>query len=77
MILFLPNLTINVTIMILKLSFPIFQIARFLALHPMEFIFLNSFDSLEHLVMLQTSKFKRIVGKPNFSDQFINEWDTT
>ena len=43
----------------------------------MEFIFLNSFDSLEHLAMLQTSKFKRIVVEPNFSDQFIKEWDTT
>ena len=27
----------------------------FLALHPMEFIFINSFDLLEHLAMLLTS----------------------
>ena len=28
----------------------------FLPLHPMEFISLNSFDLLEHLAMLQTSR---------------------
>ena len=35
---------INVTILILKLSISLFKMVMFLILHPMEFIFLNSFD---------------------------------
>ena len=55
MILFLLSFTINVTMFDLKIvNFP-FKMEMFLALHPMEFIFLNSWDLLEHLAMLQTS----------------------
>ena len=43
-ILFQHALLINVTILILKLSIPDFQIVIFLALHPIEFRFLNSSD---------------------------------
>ena len=46
---------IDVAILILKLSIVLFQIVMSLALHPMEFIFLNSSDLLEHLTMLLTS----------------------
>ena len=56
MILFLPKFTINVTILILLLSIFHFRMVMFLALHPMKFIFLNSSDLLEPLVMLLTSK---------------------
>ena len=55
MILFIPKFMINVTILILKLSISFFKMVMFLALHPMEFIFLNSSDLLEHLPMLLTS----------------------
>ena len=50
MILFLPILTINETILILKVS-----LLMLLALHSIEFIYLNSFDLLEHLHLLLTS----------------------
>ena len=46
---------INVTSLILKLSISNFWMVKFLALHPMESIFLNSFVLLEHLAMLLTS----------------------
>ena len=46
---------INVTTLILKLSISHFWMVMFLALHPMESIYLNSFVLLEHLAMLQTS----------------------
>ena len=46
---------INVTILILKLSISRFSMVMFLALHPMESIYLNSFVLLEHLAMLLTS----------------------
>ena len=55
MILVLPKFMINVAILILKLSIFLFQMVAFLALHPMEFMFLNSSDLLEHLAMLLTS----------------------
>ena len=55
MILFLPNFTINVTILILKfVNFP-FLMVIFLALYPMEVIFLTSSNLLEHLATLLTS----------------------
>ena len=46
---------INVTTLILKLLIAHFLIVMFLALHPMEFIYLNSFVLLEYLAMLLTS----------------------
>ena len=46
---------INVTTLILKLSISLLQMVMFLAFYPIEFIFLNSFDLLELLVMLLTS----------------------
>ena len=46
---------INVTTLILKLSISYFEMAMFLALHPMESISLNSFVLIEHLAMLLTS----------------------
>ena len=52
MILFQPKFMINVTILILKLSIFHFYNVTFLALHPMEFIFLKSSDLLEHLTMV-------------------------
>ena len=46
---------INVTILILKLSISRFSMVMFLALHPMESMYLNSFVLIEHLAMLLTS----------------------
>ena len=51
----IPKFMINVATLILKLSISHFQMMMFLALHPMESISLNSFVSIEHLVMLLTS----------------------
>ena len=55
MILFLPKFVISVTSLILKLSISHIQMVMFLALHPMEYISLNSFVLLEHLAMLLAS----------------------
>ena len=54
MISFLPKFMTNVTILILKLSISHFLMVMFLALHPMEYISLNSFVLLEYLAMLLT-----------------------
>ena len=68
------NFTINVTILILKYSISLYLIVMFLALHPLELIFLNSSDSLEHPAMIQTSlwNFETIRGslmKPKWQKQ--------
>ena len=55
MILFLPKLMINVTALILKLSFSHFWMVMFLPLPPMQSISLNSVVWLEHLAMLLNS----------------------
>ena len=54
MILFPPNFTQNVTILILILLISHFKMVMFFALHPMEFIFLKASDLLEHLTKLPT-----------------------
>ena len=71
MILFLPKFTINVTILILKLSISHFSMVMFLALHPMESISLNSSDLLEHLAMLQTSTLGIYFKLRNFLNKAI------
>ena len=55
MIQFLPKFMMNVTTLILKLSFSHFKMAMFFALHPMESISLNPYVLLEHLAILLTS----------------------
>ena len=78
---------INVTTLILKLSISHFQMVMFLALHPMESIYLNSFVLLEHLAMLLTStleincKLRNFLNKAisiiNFPKPFLNFIDNT
>ena len=81
MILFLHKFTINVMIEIDNS----FYMALFLALHPMEYIFLSSSDLLEHLAMLQTSTLatnfltqkllnyiNKAIGIINFTKLFLN-----
>ena len=60
MILFLPNFTMNMTVLIMKLLESHFKTVMLLTLQSMEFIFVISSDLLEHLVMLQTSTFAKI-----------------
>ena len=60
MILFLPNFTMNMTVLIMKSLDSHFKTAMLLTLQSMEFIFVISSDLLEHLVMLQTSTFAKI-----------------
>ena len=76
---------INVTTLICQ--FPIFLMAMFLALHPMESISLNSFVLLEHLAMLLTTTLaincklrnflNKAIGIINFAKLFLNFIDDT
>ena len=61
---------INVTTLILKFSISHFKMVMFLALHPMESIYLNSFVLLEHLAILLTSTLT--IGIINFAKHFLN-----
>ena len=69
-------------ILISKLSISHFEMEMFLALHPIESIFLNSFVLLEHLAMLLTSTlvincylrnyFNKAISIINFAKPFLN-----